>query len=440
MKEGMGFFPFEVGMINRRVFLETAAGIGVATSRVLGANDVVRVAVVGLHGRGRRLIEGFSRLPKVKVVALCDVDENVLGEQAARLEKETTKVDRYVDMRHVFERGDIDAVAFATPNHWHALGSIWACQAGKDVYVEKPCSHNVWEGRKLVEAARKYNRMVQHGTGGRSVGVYQDAVQKLRDGVIGKIYMAKGLCYKWRDTIGRTPDEPVPPGIHYDLWLGPAPVRPFSRNRFHYNWHWNWDYGNGDIGNQGAHQMDVARWGLGVQLPEKISSSGGHFMFDDDQQTPNVQIATFEYPSEGKMLAFEVRHWITNPEAGIDSKGGNEIGVLFFGSKGYMVIGDGYRTYLGQKREPGPAARPLPGDAHFANFIEAVRSRKNESLTAEIEQGHLSAALCHLANISFRLGRTLRFNPATEQFIGDSEADQLLRRNYRPPFIVPESP
>ena len=212
-------------MIDRRGFLKTAAGIGAVSSRVLGANDAVRVAVVGLHGRGRRLIEGFSRLPKVAVVALCDVDESVLGEQAAKLEKETSKVDRYIDMRRIFERNDIDAVGFATPNHWHVLGSIWACQAGKDVYVEKPCSHNIWEGRKLVEAARKYGRMVQHGTGMRSISVIQEAIQKLRDGVIGKIYMAKGLCYKWRDTIGRTPDEPAPPGVHYDLWLGPAPAR-----------------------------------------------------------------------------------------------------------------------------------------------------------------------------------------------------------------------
>jgi predicted dehydrogenase len=426
-------------MINRRDFVKAAAGIGAVAPQVLGANDVIRVAVVGLHGRGRRLIEGFSRLPKVEVAALCDVDESVLGEQAAKLEKGSAKVDRYVDMRRIFDKKDIDAVGFATPNHWHALGSIWACQAGKDVYVEKPCSHTIWEGRKLVEAARKHQRIVQHGTGMRSFSVIREAIQKLRDGVIGKIYMAKGVCYKRRDTIGHTPDEPVPPGIHYDLWLGPAPLRPFSRNRFHYNWHWNWDYGNGDIGNQGAHQMDLARWGLGVKLPDKISSAGGHFLFDDDQQTPNVQIATFEYPSEGKILTFEVRHWITNHEAETGAKADNDIGVLFFGSEGYMVIGEGYRTYLGQKREPGPAGNPLPGDAHFANFIEAVRNRNRENLTAEIEEGHLSTVLSHLANISFRVGRTLRFNTTTEQFIGDSEADKLLRRNYRTPFVVPES-
>jgi len=398
------------------------------------------VAVVGLHGRGRRLIQGFARLPGVVVAALCDVDETVLGQQAANLEKTGgRKVDCFFDMRRIFERKDIDAVAFATPNHWHVLGSVWACQAGKDVYVEKPCSHGIWEGRKLVEAARKHGRMVQHGTGSRSMSAFQEAVARLREGVIGNVYMARGLCYKWRESIGRCPDEPVPPGVHYDLWLGPAPLRPFSRNRFHYNWHWNWDYGNGDIGNQGAHQMDIARWGLGVGLPTAISSSGGHFMFDDDQQTPNVQIATFQYPAERKILVFEVRHWITNHETGLSAEADNEIGVIFYGSEGYMVIGDGYRTFLGKKREPGPEAKPAPGDNHFANFIDAVRSRKAETLTAEIEEGHLSAALCHLANISLRVGRSLRFDARKERFIGDSEADELLRRKYRPPFVVPES-
>jgi len=433
--------------LGRRTFVTTSAGLVLATRRgmrsqaspPLGANETIRVAVAGLHGRGRRLIDGFARLPGVAVVALCDVDEEVLGQQAARLEKSSgRKVDRHIDMRQVFDRKDIDAVAFATPNHWHALGSIWACQSGKDVYVEKPCSHNIWEGRKLVEAARKYNRVVQHGTGIRSSEVAREAVEKLRQGVIGEVYMAKGLCYKWRDTIGRAQEEPVPPGVHYDLWLGPAPVRPFSRNRFHYNWHWNWDYGNGDIGNQGAHQMDVARWGLGVGLPEKVHSSGGHFMFNDDQETPNVQLATFEYPKEKKVLVFEVRHWVCNHEAGIAAGPDNEIGVLFLGPDGYMVVGNGYQTYLGKKREPGPANARPGEDGHFANFIEAMRQRKPRLLTAEIEEGHQSAALCHLANISYRTGRSLRFDPATEKFVGEPEANDLLKRRYRPPFLIEE--
>ncbi len=433
--------------LGRRAFVTTSAGLGVGAglsmrshaSPPLGANDTIRVAVAGLHGRGRRLIDGFARLPGVEVVALCDVDEEVLGQQATRLEESSKrKVDRHIDMREIFDRKDIDAVGFATPNHWHALGSIWACQSGKDVYVEKPCSHNVWEGRKLVEAARKYGRIVQHGTGIRSSEAAREAVEKLRQGVIGEVYMAKGLCYKWRDTIDRAPDESVPPGVHYDLWLGPAPLRPFSRNRFHYNWHWNWDYGNGDIGNQGAHQMDLARWGLGVGLPEKVHSAGGHFMFNDDQQTPNVQLATFEYPKEKKLLVFEVRHWICNHEAGLGAGPDNEIGVLFFGADGVMVVGTGYQTFLGKKREPGPSSVGSTEDRHFANFIEAVRRRKPELLTAEIVEGHLSAALCHLANISYRTGHSLRFDPTTEKFIGDPQADALLKRSYRPPFVIPE--
>lgn len=401
-------------------------------------NDTIRVAVVGVRGRGRNHIEGFQRLPKVEVVALCDVDENVLAERAEAFEKKTgRKVKTFVDMRHVLDAQDIDAVSFATPNHWHALGSIWACQAGKDVYVEKPCSHNVWEGRQLVEAARKYERIVQHGSQSRSRAAVQEAVQKLREGVIGQVYMAKGLCYKWRNTIGRTPEEPVPPGVHYDLWLGPAPKRAFTRNRFHYNWHWHWDYGNGDIGNQGVHQMDIARWGLGVGLPPKIQCSGGHFMFDDDQETPNVQLATFEYPDQEKLLVFEVRHWITNHEAGIGSGSGNEVGVLFFGSDGYLVIDGGYRTYLGKEREPGPSGEE--GGDHFANFTAAVRSRKREELNAEIEEGHLSSALCHLANIAYRTGRRLEFDPERERFRNHPEADSLLTRRYREPFVVPDS-
>ncbi|MFB3902428.1 MAG: Gfo/Idh/MocA family protein [Acidobacteriota bacterium] len=429
--------------LNRRAFVTSSTGLTVGArlgqttqaSARLGANDTIRVAVVGLHGRGRRLIDGFARLPGVKVVALCDVDEEVLGQQAKRLEAATkAKVDKCVDMREIFDRKDVDAVAFATPNHWHALGSIWACQSGKDVYVEKPCSHNLWEGRKLVEAARKYGRIVQHGTGVRSSIAAREAVEKLSQGVIGELYMAKGLCYKWRETIGRSPEEPVPPGVRYDLWLGPAPVRPFSRNRFHYNWHWHWDYGNGDIGNQGAHQMDLARWGLGLGLPEKVHSSGGHFMFQDDQQTPNVQLATLEYPKEKKLLVFEVRHWISNHEAGFGKGPDNEIGVVFFGSEGFMTVGDGYQTYLGKKQEPGPSSTGSDEDLHFANFIEGMRQRKPGLLTAEIEEGHLSAALCHLANISYRTGRSLRFDPAAEKFIGDPEADRQDELQKRLPL------
>jgi predicted dehydrogenase len=430
-----------MSVINRRYFL-MSSGLAVASSMVTragsvnGANNRVRVAVVGLKGRGGEHIRGFLNLSKsnVELAALCDVDESVLNQRLSQVEQKAGKKPAaFTDMRKVLEDKSIDVVSFATPNHWHALGTIWACQAGKDVYVEKPASHNIFEGRKMVEAARKYERIVQHGTQIRSSEAIQEAIQKLRDGVIGDVYMAKGLCYKRRDTIGKAKEEPVPAGVHYDLWTGPAPLRPFTRNRFHYQWHWQWMYGNGDIGNQGVHQLDIARWGLGVKLPTKVQSMGGHFMFDDDQETPNTQVCAFMYPDEKKLLTFEVRHWDT-PSEGTDLR----VGILFLGSKGYMEIPtyDEYRVFLGKDRAPGPTNRK--GGDHFANFVDAVRSRKRENLNAEIEEGHLSTVLAHLANTSHRLGRTLQFDPKTETFPRDKEANALLGRDYRAPFVVPQ--
>ena len=226
-------------------------------------------------------------------------------------------------MRKLLEDKNIDAISIASPNHWHTLQTIWACQAGKDVYVEKPCSHNVFESQQIVAAARKYNRIVQQGSQSRSSPALQEAVQKMRDGEFGEVYMARGLCYKWRDTIGKTPvSSRCRPGVDYDLWTGPAPKREFTKNRFHYNWHWFWDTGNGDLGNQGIHEVDIARWGLGVTHPTKVSAIGGKFMFDDDQETPNTISASYEFDVDGKkkMMTFEVRHWISPHEAGIDER------------------------------------------------------------------------------------------------------------------------
>ena len=284
-------------------------------------------------------------------------------------------------------------------------------------------------------------RMVQHGTQQRSA-VGREAVQKIREGLIGDVYMARGLCYKRRDTIGRKPVEPVPPGVHYDLWLGPAPQHEFTQNRFHYNWHWMWDYGNGDIGNQGVHQLDAARWGLGVKYPTKVSAMGGHFMFDDDQETPNTLSASFEFNDGGvkKMLEFEVRHWITNHEAGIMDNGSATVGATFYGSKGYLALwseDDGkYYSFLGREQKPGPSGSDLGN--HFGNFIDAVRSRKHSDLNAPIEEGAISTTLVHLANISYRLGRTLNFDAASYSCTGDEEANRMFKRNYRAPFVVPE--
>jgi len=427
--------------VNRRYFLMSsglaaAAPLAARASSPNGANNRVRVAIVGVNGRGAEHIRGFSALSKdnVELAGICDVDETVLNQRISQVEEKSGKKPAaFTDMRKVFDDKSIDVVSFATPNHWHALGTIWACQAGKDVYVEKPACHNIFEGRQMVAAARKYNRIVQHGTQIRSSPAIKEAVQMLRDGVIGDVYMAKGLCYKRRDTIGKAVEEPVPAGVHYDLWTGPAPLRPFTKNRFHYQWHWQWAYGNGDIGNQGVHQLDVARWGLGVTLPSKVQSMGGHFMFDDDQETPNTQVTAFMYPAEKKLLTFEVRHWDT-PVEGTDLK----VGILFLGSKGYMEIPSygRYRVFLGKEAKPG-ASRKEDGD-HFANFIAAVRSRKPEMLNAEIEEGHRSTVLAHLANISYRLGRTLTFDPQTETFPGDKEANGYLGRKYRSPYVVPE--
>src|SRR5580700_1681535 len=301
--------------------LSAAAGITFLThpERVFGANDRVRVAVCGLHGRGKDHISAFSHLSNVEIAALCDVDENVLQK---RIGEVGGKPQSYVDVRKLLQDKSIDAISIATPNHWHSLMAIWACQAGKDVYVEKPCSHNTFEGRQLVRAVKKYNRICQHGSQSRSNPGMLEAIQHLNEGTIGDVYMARAICYKWRPSIGHATEEPVPAGVHYDLWTGPAPLKPFTKNRFHYNWHWIWDTGNGEVGNQAIHEIDIARWGLGVGFPVSVSAMGGHFMFDDDQETPNTLHATLCFdsaPGKRKMMELEVRHWITNHEAEIGS-------------------------------------------------------------------------------------------------------------------------
>ncbi|MEW5977497.1 MAG: Gfo/Idh/MocA family oxidoreductase [Acidobacteriota bacterium] len=423
----------------------TCATLGIATlsswrsSPTLAASDTVRVGVVGIGGRGKAHIAGFQKQAGVEVVALCDVDDAILQERASEHQKISGKSVRcYRDMRRLFEDKDIDAVSFATPNHWHALGGIWAMEAGKHTYIEKPCSHNVWEGRQLVNAARKYNRLCQHGTQGRSSPAILEAIGKLRQGVIGDVYMARGLCFKWRPSIGKCGGpQAVPQSVDYDLWCGPAPKKPLMRNRLHYDWHWQWDYGNGDMGNQGVHEMDMARWGLGVGLPTRITGTGGHYMFDDDQETPNTLICTFDYPEQGKMLQFETRHWICNYEGGFGSAGSNNVGVIFLGSEGYMELQYfSYRTFLGKKREPGPQGSS--GEDPFKSFIAAVRSGRREDLGVDIEEGHLSSALCHLGNIAYRLKRSIQFDPVTESIPGDSEANAMLLRSYRQPFVVPQ--
>jgi predicted dehydrogenase len=432
--------------MDRRYFLMSAAAAAATTTKGLASpNDTIRVAIVGVRGQGRSHIREYSRMQNVEIAAIVDIDDSVRNQRIAEIEKMGKKKPAgFTDLRKVLEDKDIDAISIATPNHQHTLQTIWSLQAGKHVYVEKPCSHNMFESKQIVAAARKYNKLVQHGTNSRSTVALREAVQKLNEGVIGEVYMARGLCFKWRDTIGRTPEEAVPAGVDYDLWTGPAPKRPFTRNRFHYNWHWFWDYGNGDLGNQGIHEVDIARWGLGVKYPTKVSAMGGKYMFDDDQETPNTLTATYEFEVDGKkkLMVFEVRHWITNDEAGIgvraDGKPGNTVGNLFYGSKGYMAIDgyDQYKTFLGREQQPGPARKE--GGSNWANFINALRSGSRGELNAEIEEGAISCTLVHLANISYRLGRTLYFDPETYSCKGDKEATAMFTRNYRKPFVVPE--
>ena len=433
--------------MNRRSFLvNSAAALGTsAFSASASPSDTVRIACVGLRGRGKSHMQAFTSLPNVDLVALCDIDDSVLATATKFVtEKRGTAPATYTDLRKMLEDKSIDAISIATPNHLHTLQTVWACEAGKDVYVEKPCSHDMFEAKQIVGAARKYNRIVQQGSQSRSNIALQEAVQKMREGLIGDVYHARGLCYKWRNTIGRKPEAPVPAGVDYDLWLGPAPKRAFTQNRFHYNWHWMWDYGNGDLGNQGIHEVDIARWGLGVKYPTKVSAIGGHFMFDDDQETPNTLAVAFEFDDAGKkkMMTFEVRHWIGNIEADIKefdkSVKSNSVGNLFYGSNGYLAI-DGYTKYwsfIGKEQEPGPARKD--GGDHFANFITAVRSHNKGELNAEIEEGAISTTLVHLANISYRLGRTINFDAASYSCPGDKEATAMFRREYRKPFVVPQ--
>jgi predicted dehydrogenase len=474
--------------IERREFLKTTGAAFTAGAaalalggRVLGANDRVRVAICGVRGRGNDHIKGYAKVSQAEIAALCDVDQNVLNARLDEVQKMgMPRPESYGDVRKLLENKNIDAISIATPNHWHSLIAIWAMQAGKDVYVEKPCSHNLFESKQLIAATKKYNRIVQHGSQSRSNPGMIEAIRHVNDGTIGETYMARAICFKWRPSIGHAPVEPVPAGVNYDLWTGPAPLKPFTRNRFHYNWHWIWDTGNGEIGNQAIHEIDIARWGLGVDFPTYVAATGSHFMFDDDQQTPNLLNAVFYFdsPIAGKrrMLEVEVRPWITNheaeigtgaystkgiPAAGLDQPApkpvapkpataskipnlgpvdakSNTIGNIFYGTKGYLGVDgyDSYKTWLTKDLEPGPSGH---GDGdHFQNFIDCVRSRKSGDLHAPITEGHKSVTLVHLANASYRLGRSLKFDPIAQEVIGDEEASTLLRGTYRAPYVVPE--
>jgi predicted dehydrogenase len=456
-------------MTKRRDFIKKSvlgtAGIAIggmgfsakSYASVIGANERLNIAVIGTRSRGVEHIESWCAINKthnVNLITLCDADESFFAERSQTvIEKTGVKPSLEWDMRKVFDNHDIHAVSFATPNHWHALGTIWACQAGKHVYVEKPCSHNIFEGRKMIEASRRYNVRVQVGFQNRSVNNINEAIKFLHNGGIGEVYMARGTCYKPRDSFGIAKDSEPPASLHYDLWLGPAPWRRYNEKRSHYNWHWFWDTGNGDTGNQGPHQFDFARWGMNKnEHPVSVYAAGGVYGIDLEecaQETPNTLSCTFKY-SDGKMLEFETRGRYTNSETDVDIS----IGNIFYGTEGYLELagesGRPWKAFRKREKEPFAGSKDeadsdnkdtLSGSGgvnHFSNFVNAIRSGKNEDLNCDILEGHYSCVLPHLANISYRLGRGLNFKGDTETFINDPQADTLLTQPYRKPFEVPD--
>jgi predicted dehydrogenase len=416
----------------RRRFLTTSAAALASLSAVTAAgaadkpNERVVLAVMGVKGRGRGHISGFSAFPDVEIAYLVDPDENVIPAALRSLnkhQKKTPKVEK--DIRKVLEDPSVTAITIATPDHWHALATIWACQAGKDVYVEKPISHNLREGRLMIEAARRHDRIVAVGTQRRSGPHFASAAQFVQQGGLGKVPFARSWIAGERKSIGHKADGPVPKGVDYDLWLGPAPQRPFNPNRFHYNWHWNWDYGTGELGNNGIHGLDVARWILGLEAPVRISSGGGINFYDDDQQTPDTQVAVFDFPKT--CLIWEHRIWA---KTGMEGEGW---GVALYGEKGTLIFDrKGWHVIDGVKAADKAADIERP---HLRNFIDSVKEHKRPS--ADIEEGHRSTRLCHLGNIAYRLSRTLRFDASNESIVGDPEANRLLSRSYRRPYVLP---
>ncbi|MEX1232612.1 MAG: Gfo/Idh/MocA family oxidoreductase [Planctomycetaceae bacterium] len=413
--------------VTRRQFLQSslaASGAMLALNHrpsfgnVLGANDRVRVAIAGLNGRGRAHMSELAKMKDVEIAYLIDPDERTYA-QAVKYVKDiagnTPQTGK--DIRTALDDKNIDAITVATPNHWHSLMTIWACQAGKDVYVEKPCSHNVHEGRIAVETARAHNCIVQHGTQSRSDSRWARITAAVRAGTYGPLRVARGLCYKKRPSIGFKKPSPPPPELDFNIWLGPAQEQPYHDNLVHYNWHWFWETGNGDIGNQGVHQMDIARWGIkDATLPTKVISLGGRFGYDDQGETANTQICLCDF-GETKLI-FEVR--------GLVDK--NQVTNFFHFDDG--AIRDDARFYKhgNDEGEPIPEVEYTmgPGDGNFGNFIAAVKSRKTEDLNAEILEGHYSSALGHLANVSYRLGEQAPFNKNTEIFGNDEAASETM--------------
>jgi predicted dehydrogenase len=411
-----------------------AAGLvalGGRTSRA-SANERVRLGVMGLRSRGTEVARAFARNTGSEVVAVCDIDDAVFANAVKSVEGASGKAPRTEkDFHRLLDDKSIDAIVVATPDHWHAPLTVLGCQAGKDVYCEKPASHNVVEGRRSVEAARKYKRVVQLGTQRRSMEHVIDAINLVQSGALGTVGQARAWIHQKRKPIGKgTPGE-VPKGVDYAMWQGPAPDRPFMSNRFHYNWHWFWNWGTGEIGNNGIHGLDVARWGLNVEAPLTVVSSGGKYVFDDDQEVPDTQVVGFEFPRCS--IVWEHRMWSKH---GLEGSG---FGIAFYGDKGTLIVDE--KGWHVEDPDGGKPEKPSEGKAtngfgaHVQNFLDCVRSRANPN--ADIEIGHLSTRLCHLGNIAHRTGKKLTFDPAREAFRDAPDADKLLTREYSSRYEMP---
>ncbi|MGI8605520.1 MAG: Gfo/Idh/MocA family protein [Verrucomicrobiales bacterium] len=425
---------------NRRKFLQqsttlaaSAATLNLAPSlHAAGANEKFIVGIIGPGGMGSNLIESFVGLTDVEIAYVCDADANRMAGAAKAVERRTGKAPRQEkDMRRVLEDKEVDAVIIATPDHWHAPATILACDAGKHVYVEKPCSHNIREGRLMIEAARRANRVVQVGTQSRSTEHVRRAVELLHNGAIGDVLVAKVWNSQLRSNIGHAKPSEPPRHLDFDLWCGPAPLVPYQSNLLPSVWRWRFAFGTGDMGNDGVHDLDVGRWGLNANShPTSIAALGGKYFFDDDQQFPDTQTVIFEYAGERdrpakRQLVYEMRLWSPYTQEG------HENGNAFYGTKGMLILGKhkGWELF-GPRNEPREkGGGSIDGPAHHRNFLECIRSGARPN--ADIEIGHLSATLCHLGNIATRVGRVLRFDPKSEQITGDEEANRMVRREYR---------
>ncbi|MFO0878952.1 MAG: Gfo/Idh/MocA family oxidoreductase [Gemmataceae bacterium] len=420
----------------RRTFLVSAAtALPLFTTSAIKAapSERLNLCIVGVRGRGRGVALGFARLKEACISHVCDVNAPLMAPFAKAVDEVQKTTPKMVqDLRKVLEDPSVDGLIVATPDHWHALATIWGCQAGKHVYVEKPVSHNIFEGRQMVAASRHHKRIVQTGTQSRSVPHMIQAIEYIRSGKLGKIHQAKAWNSQLRRRVAAAKDAPVPAGLDWDIWQGPAPERTFNPNRYSYGWRWLWDYGTGDMGNDGVHDLDIARWGLGVGAPSTVQCTGGKLFFDGDiQETPDTQFVTFTFPESKALLVYEQRLWSPYHQEG------HENGVAFYGTEGYLILGRSSWKVVGPRNKVVLEQREKFSDTpHFENFLACAKSGKRPN--CDIEDGHLSTQLAHLGNIAYRVGRPLKYDGKAEKIIGDEEANGLLRRTGRKAFQIPE--